>query len=91
MFRLTEQCASGRLVLKLEGRCSSDVVSELDAGWRAAMQKVGDAPIWVDLSDVWLVDEAGQAQLARMHRAGVHFLTQGCLMRELVREISESR
>ena len=87
MFRVTEQCAAGRLVLKLEGRCSSDVVGELEAGWRAAMQKAGSAPIWVDLSDVWIVDDAGQEQLARMHRAGAQFVTRGCVMRELIREI----
>ena len=87
MFRVTEQCASGRLVLKLEGRFSSDVVGELEAGWHAATQKAGNAPIWVDLSDVWIVDDAGQEQLARMHRAGVHFMTRGCVMRELIREI----
>ena len=87
MFRVTEQCASGRLVLKLEGRFSSDVVSELEAGWRAATQKAGNVPIWVDLSDVWTVDDAGQEQLTRMHRAGVRFVTRGCVMRELIREI----
>ena len=87
MFRVTEQCAAGRLVLKLEGRFSSDVVGELEAGWQAATQKAGDAPIWVDLSDVWTVDGAGQEQLARMHRAGVRFVTRGCAMRELIREI----
>jgi hypothetical protein len=90
MFRVTEQCVSGRMVLKLEGRCSSEVVGELDAGWRAAADKVGGRPIWVDLSDVSLVDIAAQEQLTRMHRAGVHFMTRGCFMRELIREISEA-
>ena len=88
MFRVTEQCASGRLVLKLEGRCSFEVVGELDAGWRAARAKAGAAPIRVDLSDVWLVDAAGQEQLVRMQRAGVEFVARGCVMRELIREIS---
>ncbi len=87
MFRVTEQCAAGRLVLKLEGRFSSAVVGELEAGWQAAAAKAGNAPIWVDLSDVWIVDHAGQEQLARMHRAGVQFVTRGCVMRELIREI----
>jgi hypothetical protein len=91
MFRVTEQCASGRLVLKLEGRWSSDVVGELDASWRAVMQKLGERPLWVDVSDVSVVDDAAQAQLTRMHRAGVHFVTRGCFMRELIREISEAR
>jgi len=90
MFRITEQRASGRLVLKLEGRFSRAWVDELEGCWRDAVAS-GDEPIWVDLTDVYLVDTAGQEQLARMHRAGVRFLTRGCAMRELVREIAESR
>jgi hypothetical protein len=43
----------------------------------------------VDLTDVWLVDGAGQALLTRMYRDGVRFMTRGCLLRELVREIRE--
>jgi anti-anti-sigma regulatory factor len=87
MFRLTESCRSGRLVLKLEGRCSSDVVGELDTAWRTAVQRVEGQRIVIDLSDVLLVDDAAQEQLERMHRAGARFITRGCLMRELVREI----
>jgi anti-anti-sigma regulatory factor len=90
MFRITEQRAPGALVLKLEGRFSAACVKELDGCWRQAMQATTGAPIWVDLSDVDLVDIAGQEQLTRMHRAGVRFVTRGCVMRELVREISES-
>jgi hypothetical protein len=89
MFRITEQRADDRFVLKLEGRFSRAWVSELDACWRAATVAAGREPIWVDLSDVYLVDTAGQEQLARMHRAGVRFVTRGCLMSELVREIAE--
>lgn len=91
MFRITEQRASGRFVLKLEGRFSADLVSELDACWRAAMETANGDSIWIDLTDVDLVDRAGQEQLRRMHRAGVRFLTRGCFMRELIREILESR
>ncbi|MCA1586634.1 MAG: hypothetical protein LC791_18310 [Acidobacteria bacterium] len=87
MLRITEQRTPDRVVLKLEGRFSSDFVDELDACWHAAAERE-DASIWVDLTDVCLVDIAGQALLTRMHRAGVGFLTRGCLMRELVREIS---
>ncbi len=90
MFRITEQHASGRLVLKLEGRLSAPCLSELDASWRSAMDAPGGQSIWVDLSDVWLVDRAACEQLARMHRSGVRFLTRGGVMREWVREISES-
>jgi hypothetical protein len=88
MLRITELHADGRLVLKLEGRFSRAWVAEVDACWRAIGDRRRGEPIWVDLSDVSVVDVAGQEQLARMHRAGVRFLTRGCVMRELVREIS---
>lgn len=91
MFRITEHTASGRLVLKLEGRFSSACVTELDGCWREALESSNGRSIWVDLTDVDVVDVAGQEQLTRMHREGVRFLTRGPLMRELVREISESR
>ena len=91
MFRLTEQCTSGRLVLKLEGRCSLDVVGELEAGWQSATQKAGEHGICIDLRDDLVIDDAAREQLARMHRAGARFVTRGCLMRELVREITRAR
>lgn len=89
MFRITEQRGDSRIVLKLEGRFSADAVGELEACWRAASEDGGGPSIWVDLTDVHLVDVAGQEQLLRMHRGGVRFLTRGCFMRELVREIAE--
>jgi hypothetical protein len=88
MFRLTEHRTAGRLVLKLEGRCSLDVVGELDAVWQAAVRDAGARRIWIDVSDPLLVDEAAREQLARMHRAGARFVSRGCLMREMVRQIT---
>ncbi len=89
MLRITLQRGPGRLVLKLEGRLSGAWVAEVETCWHAASQG-GRAPILLDLTDVSLVDAAGQGLLERMHRAGVQFMTRGCLMPELVREISES-
>ena len=88
MFRLTECCTPRGLVLKLEGRCSSDVVGEIEAGWNAAVRKADASGISIDLSDVLLVDDAAREQLARMHRGGARFVSRGCLMRQLVREIT---
>ncbi len=88
MFRLTEQATADRLVLKLEGRCSSDVVDELVASWVTARLEAAGRPIWIDLSDVLQVDQPALAQLARMHLAGACFVSRGCLMRELVRQIT---
>ena len=90
MFRITEQRLFGRLVLKLEGRFSIDGVADLEAAWRGARETCDPDSIWVDLSEVDLVDLAGQEQLTRMHRAGVRFLTRGVVMRELVREIAQA-
>lgn len=90
MLRISEHRTPGWIVLKLEGRFSRSVVAELDACWQAARATDRDASILVDLTDVCLVDSAGQALLARMYRTGVRFVSRGCAMRELVREISES-
>jgi len=86
MLRITEQRTGERFVLKLEGRISGDWVSEVDASWHSA-QASGERSICVDLTDVWLVDSAGQALLTRMYRAGVRFMARGCVLREMVREI----
>ena len=91
MFRLTEHFGSSGIVLKLEGRCSAEIVEALDASWRDALRKRGDVPVWVDLSDVSRVDPDAQEQLARMHRGGARFVVRGCLMREVLREICGSR
>jgi anti-anti-sigma regulatory factor len=91
MFRITQQQAGSRIVLKLEGRLSSAFVSELDACWRAVAEENDEHPILVDLSHVDLVDVAAQEQLTRMHRAGVRFVTKSCLTRDLVREILQCR
>jgi hypothetical protein len=88
MFRLTEHADTERLVLKLEGRCSAEVVDALVASWLAARLRAVGRPIWIDLSDVLAVDQAAREQLARMHLSGACFVSRGCLMREVVREIT---
>jgi hypothetical protein len=88
MFRLTEYLDADRLVLTLEGRCSEEVVDDLVASWVTARIKAAGRPIWIDMSDVLHVDPAAMAQLGRMHLAGACFVSRGCLMRELVRQIT---
>lgn len=90
MLRITTQNAADGLALKLEGCLSGAWVEELDACWRAARKTLAGRPMRVDLIEVYSVDEAGRQLLALMYRAGVRFVTRGCVMRELVREISES-
>lgn len=87
MFRITTQTVNGELVLKLEGCLTGPCVQELQTCWRAAVKTLG---VRVDLTAVWRVDAAGRDLLAEMHCAGAHFVTRGCVMPEVVREISES-
>jgi len=87
MFRITEHLGGARVMLKLEGRLSASVITELDASWRAAKARAHQSSIWIDLTDVYVIDRAGEEQLARLHREGARFMTRGCFMRELVNEI----
>ena len=89
MFRLTERATADRLVLKLEGRCSAEVVEPLVASWLAARLKAAGRPIWIDLTDALLIDDAMRQQLARMHLAGARFMARGCLMHHVVRQITD--
>jgi hypothetical protein len=88
MFRITTKNAADKSVLKLEGWLSGPWVKELDTCWRTATNT--GRQVCVDLSEVYYVDDAGRQLLTLMYRAGVGFVTKGCVMPELVREISES-
>lgn len=88
MFRITSRDGGGEYLLKLEGCLTGAWVPELDACWRKANQLLPGRRIRVDLTDVCHVDEAGRDLMTLMYRAGVRFVARGCLMPELVREIS---
>jgi hypothetical protein len=88
MLRITSQVVGGEHVLKLEGCLAGPWVSELDACWREQMQT--NRRTRVDLTDVCHVDEAGRELMTVMYRAGARFVAMGCLIPELVREISET-
>jgi anti-anti-sigma regulatory factor len=90
MLRITAHSGSERFALKLEGWLTGPWVEELDTTWRRAAETLGDRRICIDLSEVDFVDEAGRELLTRMYRAGVAFVTRGCVMPELVREMSAS-
>jgi ABC-type transporter Mla MlaB component len=94
MFRITSQLREDEFVLKVEGCLAGPCVPELDTCWRgaesAASRDVRQRTIRVDLTDVCHVDAAGRDLLTLMHLAGVRFTCSGCVMPELVREISET-
>jgi anti-anti-sigma regulatory factor len=90
MFRITTQTADHELVMKLEGSLTGPWVRELDACWRDVAREMNGRQLRVDLSAVCYVDAAGRELMSAMHRAGARFVTTGCVMPEVVREISQS-
>jgi ABC-type transporter Mla MlaB component len=90
MFRITSHIDGDEIVLKLEGCLIGDWVQELDTCWMNAAARPAGRRIRVDLSDVCHVDAAGRALMTAMYRAGAHFVTRGCVMPEVVREIAEA-
>ena len=90
MLRITTHRAPEHFAMKLEGWLVGSWVEELDTTWRAATRQLDTSRICVDLGDVYFVDEAGRELLTEMYRSGVRFVTKGCVMPEVVREISET-
>jgi ABC-type transporter Mla MlaB component len=89
MFRITTLTAENELVMKLEGSLTGPWVRELDSCWRRVASEREDRRVRVDLTGLCQVDAAGRELMAVMHRAGAQFLTKGCVMPEIVREISQ--
>jgi hypothetical protein len=87
MFRITTYNLPDSAVLKVEGTLTGPWVDELENCWRRTRP---DGPVKVDLSDVCWVDDAGRDLLTLMYHAGVRFVARGCVIPELVKEISES-
>ena len=90
MFRITTQTVDDGLVMKLEGNLSGPWVRELDTCWRDVALSTGARRVRVDLTALWQVDAAGRTLMAAMHRAGARFVARGCVMPEVIREISAS-
>jgi anti-anti-sigma regulatory factor len=88
MFRITTQTSDDGLVMKLEGCLIGPWVDELDVTWREALSTAKGRPVRVDLSAVCHVDATGRRLMALMYQAGAQFVARGCVMPELVREIS---
>ncbi len=91
MFRITSRIIGDEILLKVEGCLMREWVHELEACWMAAAADARGRRIRVDLTDVYHVDSAGQALMTAMYRADISFVTKGCVMREIVREIAQER
>jgi|SRR6187399_2975938 ABC-type transporter Mla MlaB component len=89
MLRITIQRAEDDVVMKLEGCLAGPWVDELETCWRQA-RTADRGRVRVDLRNVCHVDAAGRELMTRMHRAGAAFVVSGCLMPEVVREVTET-
>ena len=87
MLRITTHDIGDALELKLEGCLSGPSVSAAAACWDQ-VRKSSRRPMRVDLCGICHVDEGGRQLMTTMHLAGAQFVTAGCLMPEVVREIS---
>lgn len=90
MLRITSQNADDELVIKLEGCLIGAWVGELELFWHEATKSPRGRRMRVDLRDVCHVDDAARELMTRMYLAGTHFVATGCVMPEVVREVSES-
>ncbi len=88
MFRITTNDTNDGLVMKLEGSLSGAWVVEAGLVWRQLTQRHRARPVKVDLRGICQVDDDGRKLMTLMHRDGAQFVTAGCEMPEIVREIS---
>lgn len=87
MFRITLSDVDDVLVMKLEGCLIGAWVVEAGLVWRQITTR-SNRPIRVDLTGVCHVDGDGRKLMTLMHLDGARFVTSGCEMPEIVREIS---
>jgi hypothetical protein len=90
MCRITTRTSVDELVIKLEGSLVGPWVLELEACWRDAVPKLGGRRMRIDLTAVWHVDDAGRELMTFMYRGGASFVASGCVMPEVLREITEA-
>ena len=90
MFRLTLHDADDVLMMKLEGCLAGPWVRETSACWQTALPSLRGRPIHVDMRDVCHVDAEGRKLMTLMYLDGLRFMTSGCVMPEIVREIAHS-
>ena len=94
MLRITACHQEDTVTLRLEGQLQGPWVDELHECWQRERAARGGAAILIELVEVYPVDAAGRALLARMHRAGARLLASGALTKAICEEIvagSETR
>jgi ABC-type transporter Mla MlaB component len=89
MMRITVHDEPRALTFQLEGMLAGPWVQELEQCWHSAQASQLERVLRVDLTGVTLIDEAGKAFLAALHRQGAEFVAVDCLMKAIVDEIAQ--
>jgi hypothetical protein len=89
MLRATLHDSDDVLVMKLEGCLAGPWVSEAYRAWLEMGRTRNGRPVHVDLRGICHLDDEGRKLLALMHLDGAEFMTSGCVLPEIVREVSE--
>ena len=90
MLRITIHDAPLTLTFRLEGRLAGPWVRELEECWRDTLARQRQPTLRVDLTGVTLIDAAGEACLAALHRQGAELIAADCLMKAVVAEITRA-
>jgi ABC-type transporter Mla MlaB component len=88
-MRITVHVESDTITLKVEGSLAGPQVPVLEECWQSTLASVRRPTLCVDLTGVTFIDDAGQASLAAMHRAGAEFIAADALTKEIVTEITQ--
>jgi anti-anti-sigma regulatory factor len=88
MLRITLRPSDDMVVIQLEGCLAGAWVAELENCWHQALSASGGR-VRVDLRSVCHVDDDGRTLMTEMHKAGAAFMASGCLMPEVVREVTQ--
>ena len=87
MLRISVRDEGESTSFKVEGKLTVDVASELEACWRAALERQPLKPLVVELTAVSFVDSESRELLTRMRRRGVSLVPTGFLMKAIVDQI----
>jgi anti-anti-sigma regulatory factor len=88
MLKITLHDAAGQPCLELEGRLAGAWVCELEHCWHTAKASHPNRTLWVNLTGVTFIDQAGQYLLQLMHRDGVRLVGSGLMMQDILDHIT---
>ncbi len=73
--------------LVLEGKVTAPWIAELTAEWKRVLVQLDGREVVIDLRNVTLISEEGEALLYQVMLAGARFRCSGVLTKHLIREL----